>query len=348
MTKLRELPNGYATNAEWIHGKREARGPALIVLSEGYKEDDLRIFEDHVDTLMRVIRTEEWFQDYREDLRVARIDVASRQPASWIPYRCPSKPVSTAFEGSFCADGKLMRLFTGKSGYVFDFAESLAGFRAGVDCCLVLVNKPSRGGSGGRSCAWSCVGARWTERALHEVGHSWFGLGDEYEGEGSWSFGEPDSPNLTIETRRDEIKWRHLIPDHVPIPTPESKAVAIDDAGLYEGGGRRERGVYRGCRDCRMRSWTGSFCVVCLDAIARKLTDLREESKTAEPPKPSDPIVVDHPKGPGFADPIRHDLIIIHRDVAEGKTRRESAKVYTASAEGASAAITYLRSKYSI
>ena len=100
---------------------------------------------------------------------------------------------------------------------------------------------------------------------VHEFGHSYGGLGDEYEyGDASESMypadTEPWEPNLT--TKVDfERKWADMLPD----PTGR--------VGLYEGGGYQSKGVWRPSKDCRMKTNEAeNFCPVCHRAIVR-ITD---------------------------------------------------------------------------
>ncbi len=97
------------------------------------------------------------------------------------------------------------------------------------------------------------------EVVVHEFGHSFAGLADEYYYENDIMEGtypldvEPWEPNIT--TRVDfGSKWQDLV--------DEGKAT------LIEGAGYRTKGVWRGSPDCRMRTNTAPhFRKVCQDAI---------------------------------------------------------------------------------
>ena len=92
---------------------------------------------------------------------------------------------------------------------------------------------------------------------VHEFGHSFGGLGDEY-GYGNddpiyFNDTEPWEPNLTTKATAF-IKWENLIKG--------------GKAGLYEGGGYLEKGVWRGSENCRMRTnEEPEFCAVCQQAL---------------------------------------------------------------------------------
>ena len=94
---------------------------------------------------------------------------------------------------------------------------------------------------------------------VHEFGHSFGGLGDEYPyGESDpmyFSDTEPWEPNLTTHTE-GPAKWQDLIDKGL--------------AGLYEGGGYLTHGVWRGAEDCRMKTnEEPEFCAVCKQALRR-------------------------------------------------------------------------------
>ena len=107
---------------------------------------------------------------------------------------------------------------------------------------------------------------------VHEFGHSFGGLGDEYayEHEAIPMYPhdvEPWEPNIT--TLADfHGKWEHMIAPTTPIPTPPSDN--LQQIGVYEGAGYSMKGVYRGAQDCRMRSNVRpEFCDVCREALTR-------------------------------------------------------------------------------
>lgn len=92
---------------------------------------------------------------------------------------------------------------------------------------------------------------------VHEFGHSFGGLGDEYPYGDSdpmyFADTEPWEPNLTTTTNKP-AKWQNLID--------------AGKAGLIEGGGYLSKGVWRGQENCRMRTNEHpDFCPVCQQAL---------------------------------------------------------------------------------
>lgn len=101
-------------------------------------------------------------------------------------------------------------------------------------------------------------GGKFRPVVVHEFGHSFGGLGDEYPyGDDDpmyFADTEPWEPNLT--THPEQPKWQDLINQ--------------GKAGMIEGGGYLSTGVWRGANDCRMRTNEHpEFCPICQQALRR-------------------------------------------------------------------------------
>ena len=130
-----------------------------------------------------------------------------------------------------------------------------------------------------------------TEIALHELGHTAFGLADEYDnyaGCGSGETGrdhhpaiEPAQPNVTIASTRSTIKWRNLILASTPVPTTrnpdctqcdtQSSPVPDGRVGAFEGAHYYHCRAYRPEYRCKMYELGRPFCAVCRRAILARL-----------------------------------------------------------------------------
>ncbi|MCX8010268.1 MAG: M64 family metallopeptidase, partial [Ignavibacteria bacterium] len=111
---------------------------------------------------------------------------------------------------------------------------------------------------------------------VHEFGHGFAGLGDEYYTsevayEEFYKPGvEPWEPNLTTLTDFGK-KWKNKLDKNIPIPTPPD-SMYKGKLGVFEGGGYVAKGVYRPMLDCAMKSRTvDNFCIVCKEAIIRMI-----------------------------------------------------------------------------
>ena len=122
---------------------------------------------------------------------------------------------------------------------------------------IVLVNSKIYGGSGFYN-LYACVTSRnksSEEVLLHEFGHSFAGLGDEYEG------------NVTFDTT--EINKQNKYPNLATADMIEAKWGKIN---AVEGGGYCTKGVFRPYKNCRMHALADHFyCPCCKKIITETL-----------------------------------------------------------------------------
>jgi hypothetical protein len=147
------------------------------------------------------------------------------------------------------------------------------------DLVVVILNEPGFGGCGGGGFQIVTLGSSASVMA-HEFGHGTGGLADEYCQPGTYTGGEPGTPNITINTDRATLKWRQFVDPATPVPTGIAPASPTDctgwtvgtkpagwsnsdDAGLFEGAQYRRKGIYRPAINCRMRGNSPPFCPVC-------------------------------------------------------------------------------------
>ena len=109
---------------------------------------------------------------------------------------------------------------------------------------------------------------------VHEFGHSFGGLADEYYYEND-TFSdtyplsvEPWEPNITTLVDFDS-KWKKLLKAETPIPTSVTDGAKYI-VGVYEGAGYSAKKIYRPAVDCRMKTNTcKDFCPACQQALER-------------------------------------------------------------------------------
>ena len=111
---------------------------------------------------------------------------------------------------------------------------------------------------------------------VHEFGHSFGGLADEYFYDDQYdtmypSDTEPWEPNITTLYRFSD-KWQDMLPEATPIPTPADGKDIYTRLGVYEGAGYQSKGVYRPVQECRMKiNESPEFCPVCRRALERMI-----------------------------------------------------------------------------
>jgi hypothetical protein len=157
------------------------------------------------------------------------------------------------------------------------------------DLAVVLVNDEEYGGSGGIPLIAS-VEPRSALIAVHEIGHAYAGLGDEYE-DPYPGYPDIEEPNTTTETARDQIKWRAWIAASTPVPTPAT--TTFDSAvGLFEGAHYQAKGWFRPKLNCGMRTLGSAFCEVCAEQL---ILETHRRTHLIESTRPGTESILDLP-----------------------------------------------------
>jgi hypothetical protein len=262
------------------HGSPSARWD-LVVLGDGYQASELAKYHTDVQAFVDRIRVTPPYDELWCGINVWRVDVTSTDSGADEPTDCggPGTTPRTFFDATFCSpwgSTRLERLLTVDSGRADAAALAAVPLR---NQTLVIVNSSKYGGSGG-AIATCSTNVQAAEIAIHEIGHSAFGLADEYENGGTASGAEPFEPNVTFDANRATNKWRDLIAATTPMPsacnagctgcTPPATPPAPGAVGAYEGAFYVKCGAYRPLPSCYMRDY-GPFCPVCARVIRQTL-----------------------------------------------------------------------------
>ena len=212
-------------------------GPAqnhvdLLVMAEGYREEDREKFLGDARRLVGVMFATEPYASRKQDFNVRTLFVPS-----------PGAGISNPRKGAW-VDAPLGCSFNAfdSDRYVLTFDDvnlrEMAA-QAPYDALILLVNSRKYGG-GGIYNLWATVTADTEPAAyvfVHEFGHSFAGLADEYytsqvayEGFGKPGL-EPWEPNVTALLDPTKLKWRDLVEAGTPLPSPWNQK-AYDEMDL--------------------------------------------------------------------------------------------------------------------
>lgn len=248
-----------------------ARCIHIAFVAEGYKNDEMETYVKDAKIAIEALFAHEPFKSMKDRFNI----IAVKSPSEESGTSEPSKGIwkNTALRShfdTFYSDRYLTTLSLKK------LHNRLAG--TPYEHIIILVNTDKYGGGGIlNSYVLSMTHhAKYRPVVVHEFGHSFGGLGDEYayEQEAIPMYPhdiEPWEPNLT--TLADfHGKWENLIKKGTPIPTPLSNdpKTIRTRVGVFEGAGYSLKGVYRGVQDCRMRTNENpEFCAVCKQALTK-------------------------------------------------------------------------------
>jgi hypothetical protein len=236
----------------------------LIILGDGYRAQDQAQLTSDARALMDRFFTEPMFAAYRDYYNVKLVHVLSNETGA--DFGSTGGLRDTALGATYFCQG-LDRLICVDNFTAFQVAMADA---PEFDQILVLVNDVTYGGSGGQISVTS-IAPDAGLIAVHEVGHSLFGLADEYEDFFAFPGCDPVNdcyePNVTLfpgSPQREDLKWSHWVEPSTPLPTPEFPFSAA--VGAYEGARYTPTGVYRPVQECMMRVLYADYCPVCSEA----------------------------------------------------------------------------------
>lgn len=241
----------------------------VAILAEGYTTEQMDSFYSHAEVAVGSILAHEPFKSLADHFNFIAVASPSDDTGVSVPRLDDWR--STAF-GSHFSTFYSDRYLTTPS--LFRVHDALRGIP--YEHIIILANTEEYGG-GGIYNSYTLTAARhplFRPVVVHEFGHSFGGLADEYFYENDVMTDtyptdvEPWEPNIT--TLHDfGSKWKHLLPAGTPVPTPQADAAKYP-VGVYEGGGYSFKGVYRPADECRMRNNTyPSFCPGCKEALIK-------------------------------------------------------------------------------
>jgi IgA Peptidase M64/Calx-beta domain len=243
----------------------------IAILGDGYTAGELQKYNNDVQGLLQRLFLQEPFKEYQRFFNVHRIDVVSSQSGADHPERNPPVSVNTALSAAYNC-GNIQRLICVNTSQVNTIAgNTLAPTQR--DMIWVLVNDPEYGGSGG-AIAVASTHTEVVELVLHELGHSFGFLADEYGGPPPPSCVnnvEPSQANATRETDRTLIKWNRWIDPATPVPT---FSTALGVPGLYQGARYCDTGLYRPTYISKMRSLGRPFEQINTEQLIRRIYNL--------------------------------------------------------------------------
>ena len=263
--------DGYVAGTTKIvdHGPDTARWN-LVVVGDGYRASELANYHTHVQSFVDELRTTPPFNELFCGINVYRIDVVSNESGADDPGCAGGTPVTakTYFDATFCslcAGSPLDRLLTSTT----DSPSRSPMPRAAKHQVLCIVNSTKYGGSGG-TVATCSVDAQANKIAIHEIGHSAFGLADEYGGNGNGTPAgeplsqrhprhEPHHQQVARADRRDHADAVAMRRDLRGLDLRSARHTAAAGAvGTYEGAIYSDCNTYRPLPSCYMRDYARS------------------------------------------------------------------------------------------
>ncbi len=241
----------------------------IVLMGDGFTAKQQDTFLHYCQGLTKYMFEQAPFAHYHNYFNVFAIEVISQESGAKHPNSAPDCnrtpiPISNPknYFGSTFDFAGIHRLLL--ADYTDSIAQVLATHTPYYDQSLILVNTPYYGGSGGTfPTVYARASALSFEVCLHELGHSFGSLADEY-----WAGGGYEAPNMTGTQNPNRIRWKNWL-------------------------GFRETGIYafqehpfwvRPHEECKMRSNGNAFCPVCTEALVKKIQGMTDPIVKVSPP----------------------------------------------------------------
>ena len=280
---IRHLPVRDDVPSRYIHKSGSSRDCIdVAIVAEGYTAGEAELFYEDAAVAAREILSYEPFRSLSDRFNFIAVALPSAQSGVSVPLEGDWK--DTALSSHFSTFYSDRYLTTLRLRTLHDYLAGLP-----YEHIIILANTDTYGG-GGIYNSYTLTTAHhpaFKPVVVHEFGHSFAGLADEYFYDDQYSpyyFPQVEPWEQNITTLRDfPSKWLGMLPKGTSVPSDiapcpaeemwkriEAGESAAKFIGVYEGAGYMSKGAYRPYPDCRMHTNLAPvFCPVCQEAIRR-------------------------------------------------------------------------------
>ncbi len=242
----------------------------VVILGDGFTAQELPGFVTAARSFAGSFNAYEPFKQYSRYLNFFCISTPSAESGISNPgtapdayYNHPVVQVNNFYGGTF---GTGIHRLTGLSKDYLIY-EVLANNFPEYDMIIVILNTPFYGGSGGVYATFT-LDNRANLIGIHEIGHSFGKLSDEY-----WagSYYARENINMTKETRREYIRWKDWL--------------GTGNTGIFPHGTTAEMAQWMkpANADCLMETLDKPYCAVCREATVERIFSLVSPVDRADP-----------------------------------------------------------------
>lgn len=225
----------------------------IAVLGDGFTAAQLPNFVTSAQNTVNYLFTKSPYTEYKNYFNAYAIKVISNEtglkhPGTATDVAEPVIPVTNPnnYLGSSFDFGVHRCIYSNTTNTV---AQVLAANVPDYDITYILGNSTEYGGCGG-TYAFASLNASSNEIVVHELGHSFGKLADEY-----WFSGSGESANKTQNSNPATIKWKNWL--------------GTNNVGIYPHA--ESPTWFRPHQSCEMRYLNQQFCSVCKEAIIEKI-----------------------------------------------------------------------------
>ena len=233
------LAQTFKTDTLLLNGPTDKR-INLVFLGDGYQSQEMAKFQTDIQRIITDLFNTQPFRSYKDFFNLIAIEVPSNVSGASLD---PNNLIDNYFGSTFNFAGIERLLVPTRSSRI---TQVLINNFPEYDQVFMVVNDDKYGGSGGWVATASTNDASG-EIAIHEIGHSFANLADEY-----WAGSQfaRELANMTEESIPELVRWKAWL--------------NAEGVGIYE---HSTPGWYRPHQNCKMRFLGRDFCAVCSEAF---------------------------------------------------------------------------------
>ncbi|AFH49872.1 MEROPS family M64 IgA peptidase [Ignavibacterium album JCM 16511] len=196
----------------------------VVILAEGYTIEERGKFVEDLERFVGYFFEQEPYKSNKSNFNFYGVFKPSEESGTDLPGA--DIFVNTVLNTTFWSLGSERYLMTEDNKTMRDLAAFVP-----YDAIYIQVNHPRYGGGGiyNQFCTYTTDNQFAKYLFIHEFGHSFTGLADEYyTSDVAYTdfykpTVEPIEPNITALLDKRNIKWKHLLSEGIEIPTPWEK-----------------------------------------------------------------------------------------------------------------------------
>ncbi len=233
-----------------------------VILPDGYTEAEMAKFKTDANTFINYLLKTSPFDKYKPYFSFFTVMVPSAESGITHPGNATDEsttnpqPVETknTFFGTSFDIGKIHRLvsYTKSANLTNVLATNFPAY----DIVFVIANTTYYGGAGGFAATFTLNGSS-NEIGVHELGHSFASLSDEYY---AGAIYEREALNMTKDKNPETIRWKNWL------NTP--------NIGIFDHVSPGQAWAKPSTGTCRMEFLNKQFCSVCREGIVEKILSL--------------------------------------------------------------------------
>lgn len=195
----------------------------IVILGDGYSAQEMNKFAADAKRLGNVLLSAEPFNSRKNDINIRAIETPSQESGVSKPH--PGIFKRTALSAHYSSFDSERYVLSYDNKTIRNVASAVP-----YELMVILINEKTYGGGGIYNLYTTvAVDNKYSDYIMiHEMGHHIAGLADEYYSS-STSYEapsielEPWETNITALKDKENIKWKDLVEEATPIPTPWNK-----------------------------------------------------------------------------------------------------------------------------